>query len=132
MSKCEILFTVRSALFDRPLILNSNLIPSYLPLKLWCHIRSKELSDHFEEKLRRAHQANGLCTDSWTLPILSRAIRESVIPPSSDILLTSPLQDHSAIGDAIGEDGSRFLAIHEVEMFARRRPAGITLPEWLV
>jgi hypothetical protein len=104
---------------------------SFLP-NLWHHICSKELSNYFEEKFWITQQSGVPRTDSWTLPILSRVMRKSIIPTGWDPILTHPLQDHSAIGDAIDEGGGGFISIHEVETVSRRRPTGMTLPEWLV
>lgn len=38
--------------------------------------------------------------------------------------------DHPAIGDAIDEDGSGFISVHEANHFLKRIPNGWSVPQW--
>lgn len=46
--------------------------------------------------------------------------------------MASFFEDHAAIGDAIDEDGSGFISVHELDHFLKRKPAQWTVAEWLV
>ncbi|KAJ3871775.1 hypothetical protein F5051DRAFT_456943 [Lentinula edodes] len=52
--------------------------------------------------------------DNWTLPILSQVMV------------------HPAISDAIDEDGSGYISVHEINVFLKQKPAGWTLSTWLL
>ncbi|KAJ4467038.1 hypothetical protein J3R30DRAFT_3580234 [Lentinula aciculospora] len=53
-------------------------------------------------------------SDNWTLPILTQVMF------------------HPAISDAIDDDGSGYVSIHEFNMFLKRKPMGWTFPMWLI
>ncbi|KIJ64361.1 hypothetical protein HYDPIDRAFT_28804 [Hydnomerulius pinastri MD-312] len=73
----------------------------------------KAINDHFEIKFRKHFQDNGVAhPDSWTLPFLSKVMY------------------HPAIGDAIDEDGSGFVSVHECNHFIKQRPPNWSLPQW--
>lgn len=46
--------------------------------------------------------------------------------------LTALSSDHPAIGEAIDEDASGFLSIHEVNHFLTKKPEQYSTPTWLV
>jgi len=69
---------------------------------------------YYDDDFRRQAAAHGGLTppDQWTLSILSKVIY------------------HPAIGDAIDEDGSGFISVHEVNHFLKKIPEGWTVPQW--
>ncbi|CAE6381754.1 unnamed protein product [Rhizoctonia solani] len=69
---------------------------------------------HFEQTFIRYRRENGTShPDLWTLNYLSRVIF------------------YPAIGDAIDEDNSGFVSLHELNHFLDSRPQGWSVPQWL-
>ncbi|CAE6455212.1 unnamed protein product [Rhizoctonia solani] len=69
---------------------------------------------HFEQTFIRYHRENGTShTDLWTLNYLSRVIF------------------YPAIGDAIDEDNSGYVSLHELNHFFSSKPHGWSVPQWL-
>ncbi|KAF8603841.1 hypothetical protein BDV93DRAFT_522997 [Ceratobasidium sp. AG-I] len=69
---------------------------------------------HYEQTfIRYAHENGSPHPDLWTLNYLSRVIF------------------YPAIGDAIDEDGSGYVSLHELNHFFDSRPTEWTVPQWI-
>ncbi|QRV74222.1 ATP-dependent RNA helicase dbp9 [Ceratobasidium sp. AG-Ba] len=69
---------------------------------------------HFEQMfIRYAHEHGSPHPDLWTLNYMSRVIF------------------YPAIGDAIDEDSSGYVSLHELNHFFDSRPNGWTVPQWI-
>lgn len=73
------------------------------------------IHDRFSQKFgEHLRENDGYHQDQWTLMVLSKVVF------------------HSALGEAIDEDGSGFVSVHEVNHFLNRRPIeDFSVPEWL-
>jgi hypothetical protein len=90
------------------------------------------MGNYYEEKFRKeaAMLRGGIPKDLWTLDILSKAMRVYFFHTPRTLLMSR--LDHPAIGDAMDEDGSGLISLHETKEFLSRRPAGWSTPELLV
>ena len=51
-------------------------------------------------------------TDEWTLKVFARIV------------------NHPAVGEAVDEDASGFVSLHEVNHFVSRKPENLSTPVW--
>ncbi|KAJ3808757.1 hypothetical protein F5876DRAFT_67021 [Lentinula aff. lateritia] len=102
-----------------------NLIEDTEFRKLWfdhgwkASIKSRIFVDEICSSLRNEFEKYSILNghtrdDNWTLPILSQVMV------------------HPAISDAIDEDGSGYISVHEINVFLKQKPAGWTLSTWLL
>ncbi|KAF5376827.1 hypothetical protein D9757_008889 [Collybiopsis confluens] len=74
-----------------------------------------EICSWFRTEFEKYVAQNGVPRqDNWTLPILSRVMF------------------HPAIGDAIDDDGSGYISVHEFNVFLKQKPPRWSPPEWFL
>lgn len=97
---------------------------------------SVAICNYYDDEFRKQADANGGLSppDHWTLSILSKVICQYAaimrLLLIGRLLLILCMLDHPAIGDAIDEDGSGFISVHEVNHFLKKLPDSWTVPQW--
>ncbi|KAJ7512822.1 hypothetical protein B0H11DRAFT_1947559 [Mycena galericulata] len=74
-----------------------------------CRVFADALSNYYTEEFRKSESPG---EDAWTMDVLKKVLY------------------YPAIGEAIDEDASGFISVHELDRFLRKKDSAVTTPVW--
>lgn len=88
------------------------------------------MHNHFAQQFGdHRHKAGEVHPEQWTLNVLSQVICTFKNIGLGDFQLIFP--DYPNISDAIDDDGSGYISVHEVNHFFKSRPKEWSAVQWL-